>query len=54
MYLVLTRKEGESICIGNDVEIAVARISGDKVRIAVKAPKDVEIVRAEIRQTVSK
>lgn len=53
MFLVLTRKEGESIMVGHDIEIAVARIQGDKVRIAVKAPKDIPIVRKEVEAKVA-
>ena len=39
--LVLTRKREESICIGDDIEILVSAIQGDKVKLAIKAPKDV-------------
>jgi carbon storage regulator len=46
--LVLTRKESESIRIGDDVTITVVRIDGNKVRIGVEAPKSVTIKRAEL------
>jgi len=46
--LVLTRKDGESILIGNDIEVVVGRIVRNKVRIAVRAPRDVLIIRKEI------
>lgn len=46
--LILTRKKGEAIQIGNDVEIQVISISGDQVKIGIKAPKDKDIFRKEI------
>ena len=46
--LVLTRKKGESIQIGNDIEITIAAIKGDQVKIGINAPKNVEIHRKEV------
>jgi carbon storage regulator len=46
--LILTRKKGEAIQIGNDVEIQVISISGDQVKIGIKAPKNKDIFRKEI------
>jgi carbon storage regulator len=46
--LVLTRKENESIVIGEDIEVRVARIQGNKVRIGVIAPKHVSVYRKEL------
>jgi carbon storage regulator len=46
--LVLTRKKGESIQIGEDIEITVAAINGDQVRIGINAPKHIEIHRKEV------
>lgn len=43
--LVLTRKLNESIKIGNDIEVRIVSIRGDKVRLGVTAPDNVEIVR---------
>jgi carbon storage regulator len=43
--LVLTRKEDEVIKIGDDITIHVKRISGNRVRIGIVAPKDMKIVR---------
>lgn len=46
--LVLTRKKGESIVIGDSIEITISEISGEQVRIGIKAPKDITIHRKEI------
>ncbi|MCM3111742.1 carbon storage regulator CsrA [Lederbergia lenta] len=46
--LVLTRKKGESIQIGNDIEITITSIKGDQVKIGINAPKSVEIHRKEV------
>lgn len=46
--LVLSRKLGERIFVGDDIEIIVTRIEEDKVRIAISAPRDVPIVRSEL------
>jgi carbon storage regulator len=46
--LVLTRKAGESIVIGDDVEITVLSSNGTKVRLGIQAPADVTVHRTEI------
>ncbi|PQO48129.1 carbon storage regulator [Blastopirellula marina] len=46
--LVLSRKVGESIKIGDNIEIVINRISGNRVTIGVEAPKDVRILRGEV------
>jgi carbon storage regulator len=46
--LVLTRKPGQSIMIGDGVEIQVLSVAGEKVRIGVTAPRDVSIFRNEV------
>jgi carbon storage regulator len=46
--LVLTRKEGDSFLIGDNIEVMVQSIKGDKVRIAISAPKDIMILRKEL------
>ncbi|MBN1854961.1 MAG: carbon storage regulator [Pirellulales bacterium] len=46
--LVLTRKSGESIRIGNDIELIIRRISGTRVTLAIEAPRDVSILRGEL------
>ncbi len=45
--LVLTRKSDQSIMIGDDIEIVVASIEGNTVRIGIKAPRDIKILRKE-------
>ena len=46
--LALTRKKGESIIIGDDIEIVVLEIVGDKVRLGIEAPREITIHRQEI------
>lgn len=48
--LVLSRKHGEKIHIGNDITITVVQIRGNKVRIGIDAPDDVVIVRSELTE----
>jgi carbon storage regulator len=46
--LVLTRKSNQSIMIGDDIEVTVLSVMGDKVRIGIQAPGDVPVFRTEI------
>ena len=46
--LVITRKPGESIIIGDDIEITVVEINGEKAKIAINAPKNIKILRQEL------
>lgn len=46
--LALSRKNNESIMIGNDIEITILDIRNDQVKIGIQAPKDVGIYRKEI------
>ncbi len=46
--LVLTRKSNQSIMIGDDVEVSVLAITGEKVRIGIHAPRDVPVFRKEV------
>ncbi len=48
MMLILTRRVGESLMIGEDVTITVLGVKGNQVRIGVKAPKEVAVHREEI------
>lgn len=47
--LVLSRKKNEQIVIGDNIEITVCRIDKDRVKLGLRAPKDVNIRRAELR-----
>jgi carbon storage regulator len=46
--LVLTRKTNQSIKIGENIEITVLSVSGDKVRIGIDAPRDISVFRREV------
>ena len=46
--LGLTRKTNQSIVIGDDIEITVLSVSGDKVRIGIEAPRDIAVFRREV------
>jgi carbon storage regulator len=46
--LVLTRKSNQSIMIGDDIEITVLSVMGEKVRIGIQAPRDVPVFRDEV------
>jgi carbon storage regulator len=46
--LVLTRKSNQSIMIGDDVEVSVLSIMGEKVRLGISAPRDVPVFRKEV------
>ena len=46
--LVLTRKSNQSIMIGDDVEVSVLAIIGEKVRIGIQAPRSIPVFRKEI------
>ncbi len=48
--LILTRKAGESFFIGEDIEITVFDIQGEKIRIGISAPENVHIIRKEIKE----
>ena len=50
--LVLTRKPGEKIFIGDNVSLTVVEVKGDSVRIAVDAPREVKIYRGEIFEAI--
>ena len=51
--LVLSRKEGERICIGSTIELVVVSVRGSQVRLGLSAPADVPIHRQELRQRVA-
>ena len=47
--LILQRKPGESLVIGEDISISVVSIEGGRVRLAISAPPEVSILRTELR-----
>lgn len=46
--LVLTRKSNQSIMIGDDIEVSVLSVVGDKVRLGIQAPRDIPVFRSEV------
>ena len=50
--LVITRKKGESILIGDDIEISISKIEDGSVKLAIKAPKEMTILRKELYEEV--
>ena len=46
--LVLTRKSNQSIMIGDDIEISVLAVMGEKVRIGIQAPRNIPVFRKEV------
>ncbi len=50
--LIITRKVGESIVIGDGIEITVSKINDGNVKLGIQAPKDVNILRKEIVEMV--
>lgn len=46
--LVLTRKSNQSIMIGDDIEVSVLSIMGEKVRIGIQAPREIPVFRKEV------
>jgi len=50
--LILTRRVGESLMIGDDINVTVLSIRGNQVRIGVSAPKDVSVHREEIYERI--
>jgi carbon storage regulator len=50
--LVLSRKPGQSILIGDNIEVKIIEVQGDQVRIGINAPRDVYILRKELMDEV--
>ena len=51
--LILTRKKGQSIVIGENIEITVLEIQNEQVKLGIQAPKNVHIYRKELYEEVS-
>ncbi len=52
--LVLTRRKGQSFQIGDGIEITVTQISGSHVSIGITAPKDLKVLRSELKVKLNK
>ena len=52
--LVLTRKPGESIVIGNEITVTVVEVRGDQVRLGIAAPRSVQVHREEVVREVER
>ena len=50
--LILTRRVGETLIIGDDVSITVLGVKGNQVRVGINAPKDVSVHREEIYERI--
>lgn len=50
--LILTRRIGETLRIGDDISITVMGVKGNQIRIGIDAPKDVDIYREEVYQRI--
>ncbi|MEE3609808.1 carbon storage regulator CsrA [Avibacterium paragallinarum] len=50
--LILTRKVGESLLIGDDISITILNVRGNQIKVGVNAPKDISVYREEIYQRV--
>lgn len=51
--LVITRKKGESILIGEDIEITVVKVDDGSVKLSIAAPKNIAILRKELYKEVT-
>jgi carbon storage regulator len=52
--LVLSRQKDESIMIGDDVEIIIVDVRGDKVRLGITAPKSISVHRKEVYEAIQR
>lgn len=52
--LVLSRQKDESIIIGDDIEVTIIDVRGDKVRLGIKAPKSVSVHRKEVYEAIQR
>lgn len=50
--LILTRKPGESIIIGDNIEIKVLEVSDSRVKVGIDAPREVKVLRKEVISTI--
>lgn len=52
MMLVLTRKTGESIMIGDTIEVKIIAVEGDQVKLGIDAPRSVKVHRSEVYKAI--
>ena len=52
--LVLSRQKDESIVIGDDVEVTIVDVRGDKVRLGITAPKNITVHRKEVYEAIQR
>lgn len=52
--LVLTRKTGETLMLGEDIQVKVISIDGDQVKIGIEAPKSLKIYRREVYEAIQR
>jgi len=52
--LVLSRKQSETIKIGDDIELSVLSIEGDQVKIGIAAPQNIDIHRGEVYEAIQR
>lgn len=52
MALILTRRPGEAVMVGDDIVFRIMGVSGTHVRVAVDAPRDIRIDREEVRERI--
>ena len=51
--LILQRKAGESVLIGDEIEVSVLSVEAGRVRLAIQAPRSVSILRSELKRAVT-
>ena len=51
--LILTRRVGEALMVGNDTKIVVLGVKGSQIRLGINAPKDVKVHREEIYEKIN-
>jgi carbon storage regulator len=50
--LILTRRVGETLMVGNDITVTIVAVRGRQVRIGINAPKDVAVHREEVHKSI--
>ncbi|MFS1514795.1 carbon storage regulator CsrA [Chengkuizengella sp. SCS-71B] len=50
--LVLTRKKGQSIMIGDEIELTIIETEGETVKVGISAPKEVQVYRSEVYEAI--